>query len=171
MGPRYQGLLKDIFDNKVLAEDFSLYLHRPSATDPSVAPDGGDAFYVLSPVPHLESGIDWTKTAEPYRQKIEAYLRNTIMPGFGDDIAASMIMTPDEFQSRLNAPHGAAFGPEPIFTQSAGFRPHNASEEVDNLYLVGAGTHPGAGLPGVVTSAKVLDELVPNASTFHPAMS
>lgn len=169
MGPRYQGLLKDIFDRKVLADDFSLYLHRPSATDPDVAPAGGDAFYVLAPVPHLESGVDWNTMAEPYRKKIEAYLAKTVMPGFGDDIAASMVMTPLDFKSRLNAPHGAAFGPEPLFSQSAWFRPHNVSEEVEGLYLVGAGTHPGAGLPGVVTSAKVLDDVVPHGDELVQA--
>ncbi|MEL7429301.1 MAG: phytoene desaturase, partial [Pseudomonadota bacterium] len=167
--PRYQGLLKDIFDRKVLADDFSLYLHRPSATDPDVAPAGGDAFYVLAPVPHLESDVDWNTMAEPYRKKIEAYLEKTVMPGFGDDIAASMVMTPLDFKTRLNAPHGAAFGPEPLFSQSAWFRPHNVSEEVEGLYLVGAGTHPGAGLPGVVTSAKVLDDVVPHGDELVQA--
>ncbi len=166
MGPRYQGLLKDIFDNKVLADDFSLYLHRPTATDPSVAPEGCDSYYVLAPVPHLEADTNWHQEAENYRQRIQDRLEETIMPGLGDHIAASMIMTPNDFKRRLNAPFGAAFGPEPIFTQSAWFRPHNASEEVDGLYLVGAGTHPGAGLPGVVTSAKVLDRLIPHASEF-----
>ncbi|MDJ0612847.1 MAG: phytoene desaturase [Rhizobiaceae bacterium] len=166
MGPRYQGLLKDIFDKKVLAEDFSLYLHRPTANDPSVAPEGCDAFYVLAPVPHLEAGVDWHAAAEKFRQRIQTRLEETLMPGLANHIAASMIMTPNDFEQRLNAPFGAAFGPEPIFTQSAWFRPHNASEEIDGLYLVGAGTHPGAGLPGVVTSAKVLDRLIPHANDF-----
>ncbi len=163
MGPRYQELLKDIFDEKYLAEDFSLYLHRPTATDPTVAPEGCDTFYVLSPVPHQQSGINWYEMAEPYRAKIQQRLEETLMPGLGDHLAASMLMTPIDFADRLNAPFGAAFGPEPIFTQSGWFRPHNLSEEVEGLYLVGAGTHPGAGLPGVVTSAKVLDHVVPSA--------
>lgn len=169
MGPRYKGLLKDIFDRKVLAEDFSLYLHRPTASDPSMAPDGCDTFYALSPVPHLESGVDWHDLSETYRMKIQARLEETIMPGLGDAIATSKIMTPLDFEKRLNAPFGAAFGPEPIFTQSAWFRPHNVSEELSGLYLVGAGTHPGAGLPGVVTSAKVLDEVVPHGNQFARA--
>jgi len=162
MGPRYQGLLKDIFQKKILAEDFSLYLHRPTATDPSLAPEGCDAFYVLSPVPHLESDVDWDEMAETYRKKIEMRLEETIMPGLSESIATSLIFTPLDFKDRLNAPNGAAFGPEPLFTQSGWFRPHNVSEELDGLYLVGAGTHPGAGLPGVVTSAQVLDTVVPH---------
>ncbi|MEO0328231.1 MAG: phytoene desaturase [Pseudomonadota bacterium] len=164
MGPRYQELLKDIFDRKILAEDFSLYLHRPTATDETVAPEGCDTFYALSPVPHLEGGVDWHEHAETYRAKIQSRLEETILPGLGQNIVTSKIMTPEDFASRLNAPFGAAFGPEPIFTQSGWFRPHNESEEVEGLYLVGAGTHPGAGLPGVVTSAQVLDELVPDAN-------
>ncbi|MEM9279987.1 MAG: phytoene desaturase family protein, partial [Pseudomonadota bacterium] len=169
LGPRYKGLLQDIFDRKILAEDFSLYLHRPTASDPSMAPNGCDAFYVLSPVPHLESNVDWHKVSEKYRMKIQNRLEETVMPNLGDCIATSKIMTPLDFERRLNAPCGAAFGPEPIFTQSAWFRPHNVSEELDGLYLVGAGTHPGAGLPGVVTSAKVLDEVVPHGGHFAKA--
>ena len=163
MGPRYHDLLTDIFDRKIQADDFSLYLHRPTATDPSLAPDGCDAFYVLSPVPHLESHVDWTTMCETYRKRIEKRLEETIMPGLGDHIASSKIMTPLDFRDRLNAPLGAAFGPEPTFTQSGWFRPHNVSEEIENLFLVGATTHPGAGLPGVVTSAKVLDRVIPHA--------
>jgi phytoene desaturase len=166
MGPRYQGLLKDIFETKILADDFSLYLHRPTATDPSLAPDGCDSFYVLSPVPHLDSDTDWETMAEPYRKKIEAHLENTIMPDLGNHIATSLVFTPLDFRDRLNAPNGAAFGPEPLFTQSGWFRPHNVSEELSGLYLVGAGTHPGAGLPGVVTSAQVLDTVVPHGDTL-----
>ncbi len=165
MGPRYEELLRDIFDRKILAEDFSLYLHRPTATDPSLAPDGCDAFYVLSPVPHLEADVDWTVEAERYRAKIEQRLEDTIMPGLSGSVVTSKIMTPLDFEDRLNAPFGAAFGPEPRLLQSAWFRPHNVSEEVDNLYLVGAGTHPGAGVPGVVTSAKVLDRVVPHGDS------
>ncbi|MEM9330398.1 MAG: phytoene desaturase [Pseudomonadota bacterium] len=171
MGPRYKGLLKDIFDRKVLAEDFSLYLHRPTASDPDVAPEGCDTFYALSPVPHLESGVDWHEISEAYRMKMQRRLEETLMPGLGDCIVTSKIMTPLDFEKRLNAPFGAAFGPEPIFTQSAWFRPHNVSEEVKGLYLVGAGTHPGAGLPGVVTSACVLDEVVPHGNLFVKAGS
>ncbi len=163
LGPRYRELLDDIFEQKVLADDFSLYLHRPTATDPSLAPDGCDAFYVLSPVPHLESGTDWSLAAEPYRSAIAQRLSETVLPGLEDEIVTSRMTTPDDFESRLLSFRGAAFGLEPVFMQSAWFRPHNKSEEVDRLYLVGAGTHPGAGLPGVLSSARVLDSVVPNA--------
>jgi phytoene desaturase len=163
LGPRYRGLLDDIFRRKVLAQDFSLYLHRPTATDPAMAPDGSDAFYVLSPVPHLQSGVDWAAQAEPYRAAIAARLEATVMPGLRDSMVESFVMTPQDFRDRLLATHGAAFGLEPILTQSAWFRPHNASQDVANLYLVGAGTHPGAGVPGVLSSAKVLDAVVPHA--------
>jgi phytoene desaturase len=164
MGPRYGGLLHDIFDAKVLADDFSLYLYRPTATDPSVAPEGCDTFYVLSPVPNLDAGIDWATAAEPYRRRIEAHLEATLLPGLGRHVVSSRLMTPVDFRDRLLSVKGAAFGMEPVITQLAWFRPHNKSEEVENLFLVGAGTHPGAGLPGVVSSAKILDKVVPHAS-------
>jgi phytoene desaturase len=167
MGPRYRDLLTDIFSRKVLAEDFSLYLHRPTATDPSLAPPGHDAFYVLSPVPNLEGTVDWTRMAETYRQRIAAHLSATILPGLDDAVVTSRMMTPLDFQDRYLAYRGAAFGLEPILTQSAWFRPHNRFAEVDGLYLVGAGTHPGAGLPGVLTSAKLLDQVVPDASVVR----
>ncbi|MEO0410360.1 MAG: phytoene desaturase [Pseudomonadota bacterium] len=166
LGPRYKELLTDIFDRKLLADDFSMYLYRPTASDPSMAPDGCDSFYVLSPVPHLEADVDWSKESERYRKKLEARLEETVLPGLSSHIATSKVMTPDDFESRLNAPFGAAFGPEPRMFQSAWYRPHNRSEEVENLYLVGAGTHPGAGVPSVVISAKVLDELVPQADQW-----
>ncbi len=163
LGPRYRELLKDIFDRKVLADDFSMYLHRPTATDPSLAPEGCDAFYVLSPVPHLQSGTDWGTVAEPYRQALEKRLSDTVLPGLSADIVTSRLLTPQDFHDRLSSFRGAAFGMEPLLTQSAWFRPHNRSEEVERLYLVGAGTHPGAGLPGVLSSARVLDSIVPHA--------
>ncbi len=166
LGPRYRALLRDIFARHHLADDFSLYLHRPTATDPSLAPTGCDAFYVLSPVPHLDSGTDWRATAEPYRQKIARALSESILPGLQDEVVTSLMMTPQEFQDRLLSYKGAAFGLEPLLTQSAWFRPHNESEEVEHLYLVGAGTHPGAGLPGVLSSARVLDKVVPDAAVF-----
>jgi phytoene desaturase len=166
MGPRYRELLTDIFTNKVLAEDFSLYLHRPTATDPSLAPEGCDAFYVLSPVPNLEGGQDWSKEGERYRKAIERLLEDTVLPGLGEAIVTSRFTTPQDFQDNLNAYRGAGFGLEPVLTQSAWFRPHNLSEDVRNLYLVGAGTHPGAGLPGVLSSARVLDKVVPDVSVF-----
>jgi phytoene desaturase len=166
MGPRYRELLHDIFTNKVLAEDFSLYLHRPTATDPSLAPEGCDTFYVLSPVPNLEGGQDWSKDGERYRKAIERLLENTVLPGLSKAIVTSRFTTPQDFQDNLNAYRGAGFGLEPVLTQSAWFRPHNLSEDVRNLFLVGAGTHPGAGLPGVLSSARVLDKVVPDVSVF-----
>lgn len=166
LGPRYRELLRDIFERKVLASDCSLYLHRPTATDPSLAPPGCDAFYVLSPVPHLESGTDWETVAEPYRRGIARRLSETLLPGLEREIVSSRLMTPLDFCQRLSSVRGAAFGLEPVLRQSAWFRPHNRSEEIDRLFLVGAGTHPGAGLPGVLSSARVLDSVVPHASLF-----
>ncbi|WP_295848609.1 phytoene desaturase [Tardiphaga sp.] len=166
LGPRYKELLTDIFERKILADDFSLYLHRPTATDPSLAPDGCDAFYVLSPVPHLQSGTDWRATAETYRRAIAQTLSDTVLPDLHNRIVTSHMLTPRDFQDRLSSFRGAAFGLEPVLTQSAWFRPHNRSEDIERLYLVGAGTHPGAGLPGVLSSARVLDSLVPDAQSL-----
>ncbi|WP_235823609.1 phytoene desaturase [Azohydromonas sediminis] len=166
LGPRYRGLLDDIFERKVLADDVSLYLHRPTATDPSLAPPGCDAFYVLSPVPHQQSGIDWTREAEPFRRQMQRRLEATLLPGLGENVVTSRILTPLDFEQRLNSVYGAAFSLEPVLTQSAWFRPHNRSEELDRLYLVGAGTHPGAGIPGVLSSARVLDTVVPDADAL-----
>lgn len=165
-GPRYKGLLKDIFKNRVLAEDFSLYLHRPSANDPSVAPDGCDAYYVLSPVPNLKGDADWESVAEQYRDKIAAELEATLLPDLSKHIVSSRISTPLDFRDRLLSWQGAAFSLQPNLFQSAWFRPHNKSEELDNLFLCGAGTHPGAGLPGVVCSAKIVAELAPDPESL-----
>jgi phytoene desaturase len=167
LGPRYKGLLEDIFTRHVLADDFSLYLHRPTATDPALAPEGCEAFYVLSPVPNLEGSTDWNTEAEPYRKRIEQYLASTLLPGLDKSLVVSRVTHPLEFQDRLLSFRGAAFGMEPVLTQSAFFRPHNKSEDVDRLYIVGAGTHPGAGLPGVLSSARVLDRVVPHASDLR----
>ena len=166
LGPRYKDLLSDIFARKHLAADFSLYLHRPTATDPSLAPDGCDAFYVLSPVPHLGSGTDWHLESERYRQAIAAKLSETLLPDLEANVITSRIMTPQDFCDELSSVNGAAFGLEPVLTQSAWFRPHNRSEDIENLFLVGAGTHPGAGLPGVLSSARILDTVVPHAHAF-----
>ena len=165
-GPRYRGLIDDIFRHRVLADDFSLYLHRPTATDPALAPAGCDTFYALVPVPHLDGRIDWRTQAEPFRAKIEARLAATLLPGLSQEIVTSRLTTPLEFERDFLSLHGAAFGLEPRFLQSAWFRPHNRSEEVEGLFMVGAGTHPGAGLPGVLSSAKILDTLVPHATAF-----
>jgi phytoene desaturase len=166
LGPRYGGLLRDIFNKKVLAEDFSLYLHRPTATDPSLAPEGCDTFYALAPVPHLDGDTDWQTTAESYRARIAKRLSERLLPGLEDEIVTSKLFRPIDFRDRLNSPKGAAFSFEPVMLQSAWFRPHNKSEDVDGLFLVGAGTHPGAGVPGVVSSARILDQVVPDASAF-----
>jgi phytoene desaturase len=165
LGPRYKGLLDDIFHNLKLAEDFSLYLHRPTATDPSMAPEGHDAFYVLSPVPHLGSGTNWAEEQERYRKSISDHLARTILPGLEDHLVTSRVLTPQGFRDDLLSMHGSAFGMQPLLTQSAYFRPHNESEELEGLYIVGAGTHPGAGLPGVLSSAKLLDRVIPDART------
>jgi phytoene desaturase len=167
LGPRYRGLLDDIFKHHHLADDFSLYLHRPTATDPSLAPEGCDAFYALAPVPHLDAGVDWERRAEPYRAAIEKRLAETVLPGLSSALVTSRVMTPQDFHDRLSSIKGAAFSLEPVLQQSAWFRPHNRSEDVAGLYLVGAGTHPGAGLPGVLSSAKVLDEIVPHGDTLR----
>jgi phytoene desaturase len=165
LGPRYKELLQDIFKRQVLAKDFSLYLHRPTATDPSMAPNGCDAFYVLAPVPHLDSGTDWAATAEPYRQAVADAL-DVVMPGFQKHITTSRVTTPQDFHDRLLSFKGAAFGLEPLLLQSAWFRPHNRSEDIERLFMVGASTHPGAGVPGVLTSAKALESVVPDVQHF-----
>ena len=164
MGPRYNGLLKDIFMRGKLPDDMSLYIHRPSKTDPSVAPAGDDTFYVLSPVPHIgwDNAVDW-KVEEPiYREKVAAYV-DKIMPGFRDKIVTETVFTPLTFAERYLSSNGSGFSIEPRILQSAWFRPHNISEEAKGLFLVGAGTHPGAGVPGVVGSADVVSQLIPDA--------
>lgn len=160
LGPRYKGLLHDIFNRKVLADDFSLYLHAPSRTDASMAPEGCESFYVLSPVPHLGSGVDWSTMEAEYRERVFKYLESTCLPGLEESLLTTRIINPEHFKSELNSIHGAAFSVEPVLTQSAYFRPHNKSEDVEGLYFVGAGTHPGAGMPGVLSTAKVVDRLI-----------
>ncbi|MCU0941700.1 MAG: phytoene desaturase [Hydrogenophaga sp.] len=166
LGPRYKELLRDIFERHKLADDFSLYLHRPTATDASMAPDGHDTFYALAPVPHLDSGTDWSIQSAAYRKAIAEVLDRTVLPGFESHVTASLITTPQDFHDNLLSLKGAAFGLEPVLTQSAWFRPHNRSEDIDQLYMVGASTHPGAGVPGVLMSAKALDSVVPDAGTW-----
>ena len=162
MGKRYEGLLNDIFKKKILAEDFSLYLHRPTATDTQMAPKGCDCFYVLSPVPNLLSKINWKKEAESYKYKIIKALEETIMPNLSKLLEVSFYMTPNDFEKDYLSLNGTGFSISPIFTQSAWFRFHNKSEDFKNLFFVGAGSHPGAGVPGVVSSAKVLENLISN---------
>jgi len=164
MGERYQELLNDIFHRQKLAEDFSLYVHRPTATDPSFAPPGQDSFYVLCPVPNLQADIDWAIEGPRLRDRIVDALEQTMLPGLKATITADFYKTPEDFRDEYRSVHGAGFSVAPIFRQSAWFRFHNKSESVRNLYLVGAGTHPGAGVPGVLCSAKVIDALIPAAS-------
>ncbi|MEO0681177.1 MAG: phytoene desaturase [Pseudomonadota bacterium] len=168
-GPRYGGLVDDVFVKGTLAEDMSLYIHRPSVTDPSCAPEGDDAWYALSPVPHLghDRPVDWQAQGARYREAVLAQLE-TLAPGIGETVVSEHVMTPEDFRTRYRSPYGAGFSIEPRILQSAWFRPHNISEEVEGLYLVGAGTHPGAGLPGAICSAEVADQLIPAAETVEP---
>jgi phytoene desaturase len=165
VGPRYRDHIKDIFIRGKLADDMSLYVHRPSVTDPSCAPDGDDTFYALSPVPHLgfDNGVDWATEEPKYREKMARMLEERLIPGFRDRITAEEIFTPATFRDRYLSPNGSGFSIEPRILQSAWFRPHNVSEELPGLYLAGAGTHPGAGMPGVIGTAEVLGQLVPDA--------
>jgi phytoene desaturase len=165
LGPRYKGLLTDIFAKKTLSDDFSLYLHMPTLTDSTLAPPGCEAFYVLAPVPHLGGRIDWARAANPYRDRIMRFLEERYLPGLSSHLVTERIIDPRHFRDTLNSYRGSAFAFEPILTQSAYFRPHNRAEDVPNLYFVGAGTHPGAGLPGVLCSAKIVDDLVADTTS------
>jgi len=161
LGPRYKGLLDDIFTKKHLAEDFSLYLHAPTRTDPSLAPPGHENFYVLSPVPNQKSGLDWDEIGEAYLERVFTELERRGVPGLRNELVTHSFVTPHYFRDELRSVDGAAFGLEPVLTQSAWFRYHNRSEDVGGLYFVGASTHPGAGVPGVLSTAKVMEKLVP----------
>jgi len=160
LSERYKGLLDDIFNKKTLSDDFSLYLHMPTITDPTLAPADHELFYVLSPVPNLSSGVDWTRMARPYRDRIVSFLEDHYLPGLSQNIVAEHWIDPLHFQNTLNSFQGAGFSLQPTLTQSAWFRPHNQSEDFSNLYFAGAGTHPGAGLPGVLSSAKIVENLI-----------
>ena len=159
-GKSYKDHLNKIFEKKELSEDISYYLHRPTATDPSMAPPGQDCFYVLVPVPNNLSNINWHKEGEKFKQLIINKMSEQILPNLRENITADFYVTPDYFENDLSTLHGSGFSIQPKFTQSAYFRFHNKSEIFNNLYFVGAGTHPGAGIPGVISSAKVLDELL-----------
>jgi phytoene desaturase len=160
-GPRYRELLDDIFEKGVLADDFSLYLHAPTVTDPGLAPAGCEAFYVLAPVPHMgKAPLDWETVGPRYADRILEYLEARYIPGLREDLVTQRIFTPLDFARELNAHHGSAFSLEPVLTQSAWFRVHNRDDRIGGLYFVGAGTHPGAGIPGVVSSAKATAGLV-----------
>ena len=164
LGQRYKELLHDIFHKKVMTDDFSLYLHRPTATDPSFAPEGCDSFYVLAPVPNLQGDVDWSVEGPKLRNRIVSALGQSILPDLQNTITSDFFKTPEDFQKDYSSVHGAGFSIAPYLTQSAWFRYHNKAEGIENLYLVGAGTHPGAGLPGVVSSAKVIEKLLPEAA-------
>ncbi|MDA0796095.1 MAG: phytoene desaturase family protein [Proteobacteria bacterium] len=160
MGPRFKELLAEIFNAKQMSEDFSLYVHRPTATDKSFAPKDCESFYVLCPVPNLQGDVDWEKEAPILRDRIVSSLEETILPDLTSVIDEVFWMTPEDFARDYRSMHGAGFSIEPRLTQSAWFRFHNCDSAISNLYFVGAGTHPGAGLPGVVSSAKVVEELL-----------
>ena len=169
LGPRYKELLTDIFKRHKLADDFSLYLHRPTASDPGMAPPGRDTFYALAPVPHLDSGTDWAQHQDRFQAAIADVLERTMLPGLRQNLTVSFVTTPQDFQDRLLSYKGAAFGLEPLLLQSAWFRPHNRSEDIERLYMVGASTHPGAGVPGVLMSARALDSVVPSPADLRRA--
>ena len=159
-GDKYREHLNDIFEKKKLNDDISYYLHRPSATDKSMAPEGHDCFYVLVPVPNNQSMIDWSKEGEKMKNLVIDKMEETLLPNLRENIVEDFYLTPDYFEKELNTKYGSGFSIQPKFTQSAYFRFHNKSESCEGLYFVGAGTHPGAGVPGVLSSAKVLDKIL-----------
>lgn len=160
LSPRYRELVEDIFERKILPKDFSMYLHAPTRTDPTMAPDGCESLYVLVPVPNLEASINWADTSADYAARIIDFLEDWGLDRLSEHVEVQRTFTPEDFRSELNAHLGNAFGPEPRLTQTAYFRPHNRSEEVDRLYVVGAGTHPGAGVPGVLLSAEATESCI-----------
>jgi phytoene desaturase len=161
VGPHYREHIRDLFRTGKITKDMSLYVHRPSVTDPSAAPSGDDTFYALSPVPHLgHDAADWSSFEATYKDRVATMLEGLI-PGFRNHITAERVFTPETFKTRYLSPYGAGFSLEPRILQSAWFRPHNVSEELPGLYLCGAGTHPGAGVPGVIGTAEILGQLIP----------
>jgi phytoene desaturase len=161
LGPRYEGLLTDIFERKVLPDDFSLYLHIPTLTDPALAPPGHHTAYTLVPVPHNGSGLDWSQLGEPFADKVLTFLEaRGYIPGLRERLVHKSFITPDYFERTLNSWLGNGFGLEPVLMQSAFFRPHNRSEDIKHLYLVGANVQPGGGMPSVMMSAKMTARLI-----------
>jgi phytoene desaturase len=161
LSKRYRELVADIFDRKILAEDFSMYLHVPTRTDPSMAPPGGESMYLLVPVPHLGGNVDWDAASEPFKNRILDFLEKEFgMEGLRESIEVLEVFTPKDFASELNSHLGNAFSIEPRLTQSAIFRPQNRSEDISRFYLVGAGTHPGGGVPGVLLGAEATEQCV-----------
>ena len=159
-GDKYKEHLDDIFKNKKINDDISYYLHRPSATDKSMAPEGHDCFYVLVPVPNNQSGINWSIEGDKLKNLVISKMEKSLLPNLKNNIVEDFYLTPDYFEKELNTKYGSGFSVQPKLTQSAYFRFHNKSEILDGLYFVGAGTHPGAGIPGVLSSAKVLDKII-----------
>ena len=159
-GKSYKKHLDKIFEKKILSDDISYYLHRPSATDPNMAPNGKDAFYVLVPVPNNLSNINWSTEGEKFKHLVLDKMDKSVLPGIKENVVSDFYLTPDYFEKDLATLHGSGFSIQPKFSQSAYFRFHNQSEIFNNLYFVGAGTHPGAGMPGVISSAKVLDKIL-----------
>ena len=159
-GKTYEKHLNKIFEKKILSDDISFYLHRPSATDSSMAPNGQDAFYVLVPVPNNLSNINWSSEGEKFKNLVLDKMDKSVLPGIKRNVTNDFYLTPDYFEKDLATLHGSGFSIQPKFSQSAYFRFHNQSEVFNNLYFVGAGTHPGAGMPGVISSAKVLDKIL-----------
>ncbi len=160
LGPRYKGLLEDIFKKKILADDFSSYLHVPSLTDPEMAPKGHEAFYILVPVPNLDADINWKEMGAKLKTKVLNFLDEFYLEGLLENLVVDEIFTPNDFATRYQSYKGTGFSLEPTMRQSAYFRPHNRSEDITNLYISGAGTHPGAGLPGVVASGEITANLI-----------
>ena len=160
-GPRYKGLLDDIYVNGVLPADFSLYLHHPTATDPAMAPEGCSTFYALAPAAHMgKLPVDWAQVGPILEKRILDEVAKRLIPDLHDRIVTKFHYAPADFGRDLNAHLGSAFSLEPVLTQSAWFRAHNRDDAIPNLYFVGAGTHPGAGIPGVVGSAKATAALM-----------
>ena len=157
---RFKDLLHDIFEKRIITEDFSLYLHRPTATDKSFAPDGHDSYYVLCPVPNLKNNIDWSIHGEKLKDQIITELEKTIMPNLSNHIEDISYMTPKDFKNNYRSMYGAGFSIAPKFTQSAWFRYHNEDDNIPNIFFSAAGSHPGAGLPGVLSSAKVVENIL-----------
>ncbi|HEY0008426.1 MAG TPA: phytoene desaturase family protein [Tepidisphaeraceae bacterium] len=172
LGDAYKELIDSLFDHsKIETEDLSVYLHRPTATDPSMAPAGCESFYCLVPVPNLQMKLDWAEWGPKMRDATVRYLEKTCLPGLSECIVDDFYVTPEHFRDNLNSMHGAGFSIQPIFSQSAYFRFHNKAPGIEGLYFVGAGTHPGAGMPGVLCSAKVLEHLIPDVTpTAAPAV-
>ena len=160
LGKRFKSLLKDIFDNKILSKDFSLYIHRPTATDESFAPKGCDSFYVLCPVPNLQGNVNWAIEGDKLKDRIVDALGSTILPELKNNICDEFYMTPVDFKNDYRSTHGAGFSIAPNFSQSAWFRYHNKDPHIKNLFFAAAGAHPGAGIPGVLSSAKVVESLL-----------